>query len=452
MIFNRVPQSLLITLSIAISKSQLATSEVQDPIRFQSSIVLPDRDDLSLLRGQSKHQRTHVQQGGLGIPHSCIDRDPKDVYDLDDESNLDVIDNVQDMPSQNQWKSPLEEIYPIHSRNHYDTVNFIPELPSTMIHDRQRHSHQILAPTANNPSSQNNLLSKTRKTGTTITALLSCNSTVLILAADTRATDGTTVADSNCEKLHQLARNVWCAGAGTSGDVEAIVRSVKFMFWKRGMVNKVGNMEMTVPPVTTFDNEEAVPSASLPAILHCLRTQLQKTRGQLGVNLLVGGYDHPSKRATLAAIHPHGSMDIVTYGALGSGGLAATGVLESRYPKIGSEHCTLEEGIRLAVDAIRAGVDNDLGSGSQVDVVIIAKEGVLYRRAVVKEEVLEWADGSHELTETNRIERLNDGGGVNGFGNVPFAIQSERVVISGELSTKNAKRQWLEEVLGIEEH
>jgi hypothetical protein len=53
--------------------------------------------------------------------------------------------------------------------------------------------------------------------------------------------------------------------------------------------------------------------------------------------------------------------------------------------------------------------------------------------------------------ETNRVERLNDGGGVNGLGNVPFAIQSERVIISGELSMKNVIWQWLEKVLGIEE-
>ena len=70
------------------------------------------------------------------------------------------------------------------------------------------------------------------------------------------------------------------------------------------------------------------------------------------MNLLVGGYDTFSERATLAAIHPHGSMDIITYGALGSGGLAATGVLEARYPRIGSGECTLEDGIRLAVDAV----------------------------------------------------------------------------------------------------
>ena len=216
-------------------------------------------------------------------------------------------------------------------------------------------------------------------------------------------------------------------------------------------MNEVGNMGRNVSPYISSQNDEDVPIASLPAMLHCLRTQLQQTRGQLGVNLLVGGYDAPSQRATLAAIHPHGSMDVVTYGALGSGGLAATGILESRYPKIGSGECTLEEGIRLAVDAVRAGVDNDLGSGSQVDVCIIAKEGVLYRRAVVKEETLLWVDERKDLRVTeDRVDKANNGGGVNGFGNVPFAIQSERVVVSGDLSAEKAKQQWLRSKLGSE--
>ena len=70
----------------------------------------------------------------------------------------------------------------------------------------------------------------------TIVALLVANSTVIILAADTRATDGTMVScpDKNCEKLHSLASNVGCAGAGagTSADVNALVRKTKFKFWK----------------------------------------------------------------------------------------------------------------------------------------------------------------------------------------------------------------------------
>jgi 20S proteasome subunit beta 2 len=144
-------------------------------------------------------------------------------------------------------------------------------------------------------------------------------------------------------------------------------------------------------------------------------------------------------------------MDVVTYAALGSGGLAATGVLESRYPKIGSGSCSLEEGMRLAVDAVTAGVKNDLGSGSRVDVCIIAKEGVLYRRAVVKEEVLEWMVRQEDLIDVTAEKRPRGSSGVNGFGNVPFAIQSEKVVISGEVLAEKARRRWMDKIIGPHE-
>ena len=42
------------------------------------------------------------------------------------------------------------------------------------------------------------------------------------LAADTRATAGSIVADKNCEKLHKLAPNIFCAGAGTAADCDHV--------------------------------------------------------------------------------------------------------------------------------------------------------------------------------------------------------------------------------------
>ena len=438
--------SLLIAVA---SKFQTVLAEIpSDSISFPSTVI-PQVGDVSLRPKQSNHPtpRVHLDLDRLKIRHSHIDRDliDFDSSDRNDDLSFDLFDNIHHEPIQNLWKSPMEQIAPLDSKSHYDPVNIVSEFTHapTTINNEPQHNHRMKRI---DQSLQNNLQLKTRKTGTTITALLACNSTVLILAADTRATDGSTVADSNCEKLHQLAKNIWCAGAGTSGDVEAMVRSIKFIFWKRGLLNEVGNLGRTVP-YSFSDNEDDVPVACLPAVLHCLRTRLQKTRGQLGVNLLVGGYDTFSERATLAAMHPHGSMDVITYGALGSGGLAATGILEGRYPRIGSGECTLEEGIRLAVDAVRAGVENDLGSGSQVDVCIIAKEGVLYRRAVVKEEVLERIDNRNVWNFVQKIGRYDNGGGVNGFGNIPFAVQSEKVVIDRGVLAEEARRQWLDRVL-----
>ena len=44
----------------------------------------------------------------------------------------------------------------------------------------------------------------------------------MILAADTRATGGSIVGDKNCEKIHNLAPNVFCCGAGTAADCDHV--------------------------------------------------------------------------------------------------------------------------------------------------------------------------------------------------------------------------------------
>ena len=55
---------------------------------------------------------------------------------------------------------------------------------------------------------------RARKTGTTIVGVVFKGG--VVLGADTRATEGDTVADKNCEKIHYIADNIWCCGAGTS--------------------------------------------------------------------------------------------------------------------------------------------------------------------------------------------------------------------------------------------
>ena len=42
------------------------------------------------------------------------------------------------------------------------------------------------------------------------------------LAADTRATGGSIVGDKNCEKIHPLAPNIFCCGAGTAADCDHV--------------------------------------------------------------------------------------------------------------------------------------------------------------------------------------------------------------------------------------
>ena len=61
-------------------------------------------------------------------------------------------------------------------------------------------------------------LPKATKTGTTISGMAYKDG--VILGADTRATGGSEVADKNCEKIHYLADNIYCCGAGTAADTE----------------------------------------------------------------------------------------------------------------------------------------------------------------------------------------------------------------------------------------
>jgi 20S proteasome subunit beta 2 len=62
---------------------------------------------------------------------------------------------------------------------------------------------------------------------------------------------------------------------------------------------------------------------------------------------------------------------------MGSGSLAAMAVLESRYrPDMGRAAA-----VALASDAVEAGIWNDLGSGSNVDVVVLSHtEGAIVLR------------------------------------------------------------------------
>jgi 20S proteasome subunit beta 2 len=65
--------------------------------------------------------------------------------------------------------------------------------------------------------------------------------------------------------------------------------------------------------------------------------------------------------------------------AMGSGSVAAIGILERDY----KSGMTLEEGQELVTRAISAGIIEDLGSGSQVDVCVINRDSSLMTRNVL---------------------------------------------------------------------
>lgn len=185
------------------------------------------------------------------------------------------------------------------------------------------------------------------KTGTTIAGAVYKDG--VVLGADTRATGGSEVADKNCEKIHYLAPNIYCCGAGTAADTEKTTELI--------------SSQLDLLRLDTKRQSRVVTACTM------LKRMLFRYQGHISAALVLGGVD--ATGAHLYQIYPHGSTDKNPYVTMGSGSLAAMSVFETAY----REDMEEEEAIDLVKEAILAGVWNDLGSGSNVDITIIRNNG-----------------------------------------------------------------------------
>lgn len=202
-------------------------------------------------------------------------------------------------------------------------------------------------------SENNNHLPRVTKTGTTICGLVFKDG--VVLGADTRATSGSIIADKNCSKIHYISDNIYCCGAGTAADTEYVTRMVC--------------SDMELQRLESDDNVLPVEMAKV-----MLKRYLFQYQGHVSAALIIGGFDRTGPHLT--SIAPHGSSDTLPYTTMGSGSLAAMSVFESRFKPNMEE----EDAKKLVRDAIAAGVFNDLGSGSNIDICVIKKDKVDYLR------------------------------------------------------------------------
>jgi len=166
-----------------------------------------------------------------------------------------------------------------------------------------------------------------------------------VIAADTRATSGPIVADKNCQKLHYITPSIWCAGAGTAADTEFTTALIS------------SNLEL-----------HALSTGRKPRVVTCmtmLKQHLFRYQGYIGAYLVIAGVDPTG--VGLYTVHAHGSTAKLPYVTMGSGSLAAMSVFETEW----KPSLTRDEAVALASEAIKAGIFNDLGSGSNVDVCVI---------------------------------------------------------------------------------
>ncbi|EAK89067.1 PUP1/proteasome subunit beta type 7, NTN hydrolase fold [Cryptosporidium parvum Iowa II] len=193
---------------------------------------------------------------------------------------------------------------------------------------------------------------KTVKTGTTIVGV-ACNDCV-VLGADTRATNGPIVADKDCEKIHRLSDNIFAAGAGTAADLDHVTSLIE------------GNLEL-----------QKLQMNRKPRVAHAvsmLSDHLYKYQGYIGAHLIVAGSD--STGNFVFQVSANGCIMQLPFTSMGSGSLCARSILEARY----RDGLTESECVELVSDAIRAGIYNDLYSGSNVNILIIKNNYVKHFR------------------------------------------------------------------------
>merc|ERR1711998_561066 len=195
-----------------------------------------------------------------------------------------------------------------------------------------------------------------RKTGTTIVGLVYKDG--VVLGADTRATGGSTVVDKNCEKIHKIADNIYCCGAGTAADTQQVTDMIASQLelhrMQTGRQSRVGTA------------------------LAMMKQMLFRYQGNISAALVLGGVDF--KGPYIYTVYPHGSTDNLGYATMGSGSLAAMSVFEARY----KDDMDVDEAKELVKDAIFSGIFNDLGSGSNCDLCVITKDNTEFLRGYAK--------------------------------------------------------------------
>ena len=216
--------------------------------------------------------------------------------------------------------------------------------------------------------------------GTTTVGLI-CDDAV-ILATDKRASLGNLVADKEAKKLYKIDDYIAMTIAGSVGDAQAIVR----LLTAEAKLYKM-RTGRNIPPLAC--------ATLLSNILHSSRVFPFLTQ------IIIGGYDL-LEGAKLFSLDPLGGMnEEKTFTATGSGSPIAYGVLEAGYDR----EMSVEEGIKLAINALKSAMERDTFSGNGISLAVITKEGVKIFEDEEIEKILEGMKTKSKKKTTKRGRR-----------------------------------------------
>ena len=193
-------------------------------------------------------------------------------------------------------------------------------------------------------------MQETLKTGTTTVGIV-CKDCV-ILAAESKSTMGYLVSSKTSKKVYKVDDRIALTTAGGAGDTQALVRILKAEI---NLYKIMRNAKITVNATATLLSNILSSNRYYPYL----------------AMLILGGVDKDGFH--VFSIDPVGGAEKDSYTSTGSGSPMAYGVLEDNF----REGMTREEGVRLAVRAIRSARERDVFSGGKnIAVIVIDKNGI----------------------------------------------------------------------------
>ena len=183
----------------------------------------------------------------------------------------------------------------------------------------------------------------------------------IVMAGDKRSTaGGQIVMDKNADKIIPINEYLITSGTGVASDID--------------MIQKLAKAQLKIKELRDKKRPSVKEAANLIAAINYKNIR-QPAMIQFIAGLMVGGVNEDGK-AELYSVEPAGSvMKVEEFDANFSSGMPyILGLLEKSY----KEDMTVEEGVELAIEAIKVASERDPASGNGVDVFTITKEGITH--------------------------------------------------------------------------
>jgi len=180
----------------------------------------------------------------------------------------------------------------------------------------------------------------------------------VVLAADRRMSYGNFVVSRNIKKIHVVAGRVGVGFAGLYGDVSGLLRFLE----------------------ADLRNYMLTTGGKITVYLVAKRLSLVMYRYKMFpfmVEAIVAGVN-PDGTPKLYVLDGIGSITEEDFAAIGSGAPMAYGYLESAY----KEDLSVDEAESIAIDAVKAALGRDAGTGDGIDVLVLT--GDEYRWRTIK--------------------------------------------------------------------